>query len=205
MKKLALCAGLITAMGLSGVAQAHDDHAGYAVNSNATNWKTSAGECWHTSEFKAEDRTVACGAEPAAEPAPVMAKEEPKTKTMMVSETKSFVVNFAFDSSKVDSVSNIANYANSLEKLDAIRLSGYTDDIGSNNYNNALSERRVKAVEAALTNAGVSTSNIVSHHYGEADPVRACTDKGASQISCLRANRRVEVVIEGQNQVTVNQ
>ena len=205
MKKLALCAGLITAMGLSGVAQAHNDHTGYAVNSSDTNWKTSAGECWQISEFKSEDRTVDCGAEPAKEPAPVMAKEEPKTKTMMVSETKSFVVNFAFDSSEVDSVSNIANYANSLKKLDAIRLSGYTDDIGSNSYNNALSERRVKAVEAALTNAGVSTSNIVSHHYGEADPVRTCAESGASQISCLRANRRVEVVIEGQNQVTVSQ
>lgn len=205
MKKLALCAGLITAMGLSGVAQAHNDHTGYAVNSSDTNWKTSAGECWQISEFKSEDRTVDCGAEPAKEPAPVMAKEEPKTKTMMVSESKSFVVNFAFDSSEVESVSNIANYANSLKKLDAIRLNGYTDDIGSNSYNNALSERRVKAVEAALTNAGVSTSNIVSHHYGEADPVRTCADKGSSQISCLRANRRVEVMIEGQNQVTVSQ
>ncbi|WP_271273366.1 OmpA family protein [Aliamphritea hakodatensis] len=205
MKKLALCAGLITAMGLSGVAQAHNDHTGYAVNSSDTNWKTSAGECWQISEFKSEDLTVDCGAEPAKEPAPVMAKEEPKTKTMMVSESKSFVVNFAFDSSEVESVSNIANYANSLKKLDAIRLNGYTDDIGSNSYNNALSERRVKAVEAALTNAGVSTSSIVSHHYGEADPVRTCAESGKSQISCLRANRRVEVMIEGQNQVTVSQ
>ena len=203
MKKLALCAGLITAMGLAGVAQAHDDHSGYSVNSTQTNWKTSSGECWKISEWKAEDQTVGCG---AAAPAPkAMVKEEPKTKVVMATEEKKFVVHFAFDSSEVNSVSNIANYVNSLDKVDSIRLSGYTDYIGSNGYNNALSERRVKAVEAALSNAGVNTANTVSHHYGEADPVRECTSTGASLKSCLRENRRVEVMIKGQNKVTVSQ
>ena len=53
-----------------------------------------------------------------------------------------------------------------------IRLVGYTDDIGTDQYNMKLSERRAMAVKDYLIKeAGVSSSRITAVGHGKADPV----------------------------------
>ncbi len=210
MKKLALSTALALTMGISAVANAHPTNAGYVTSSNDTVWKTSYGECWQHSYWTEEDKTVECGAEPmAAAPAPTPAPAPapaPKTVMKMVDAQESYTIYFDFDSSKVSSVSPIVNYVGSLAKLNSIELKGYTDAIGTNAYNDALSKRRAEAVDAALVNAGIDTSKVVTYAYGESDPVVQCTSKkGANLKSCLRENRRVEVSIRGQKQVKVQQ
>ncbi|MDX2423248.1 MAG: OmpA family protein [Amphritea sp.] len=201
MKKLALTAALALTMGISAVANAHPTNAGYATSSNDTVWKTSYGECWQHGYWTEEDKTVECGAEAAA-PAPAPA---PKMVMKMIDVEESHIVYFDFDSSKVTDVSAIVNYVGSLAKLNSIELKGYTDSIGSNAYNDALSQRRVEAVDAALAAAGIDTAKVVTYSFGEANPVKDCTDAGSSRKSCLAENRRVEVNIDGQKQIKVQQ
>lgn len=199
MKKLALTTALALTMGISAAANAHPAGAGYATTSNDTVWKTSYGECWQHSYWTEEDRTIKCGAE-AVTPTPVPAPT-PKMVMKMVDVEESQIVYFDFDSSKVTDVNAIVNYVGTLAKLTSIELKGYTDAIGSNTYNDALSQRRVEAVDAALAAAGIDTSKVVTYSFGENNPVKVCTDAGSSRKACLAENRRVEVNIEGQKQI----
>jgi OOP family OmpA-OmpF porin len=72
-----------------------------------------------------------------------------------------------------------------------IRLDGYTDSIGTDEYNMKLSERRATAVKDYLIKeAGVSSSKITAVGHGEADPVADNkTEEGRAK------NRRVEISI----------
>lgn len=79
----------------------------------------------------------------------------------------------------------------------AIRVVGYTDNIGSTTYNQDLSERRAQAVRELLVDGGVPAAHITSEGRGEADPIKDCGDvQGAERIACLAPNRRVEVRVE---------
>lgn len=209
MKKLALTTALALAMGVSAVANAHPNHEGYATDTRDTVWKTSYGECWQHGYWLEEDKTVDCGAEaaapaPAPTPAPAPAPA-PKMVMKMIDAEESHIVYFDFDSSKVTDVSAIVNYVGTLAKLNSIELKGYTDSIGTNAYNDALSQRRVEAVDAALAASGIDTAKVVTYSFGEANPVKICTETGASLKSCLAENRRVEVNIDGQKQIKVQQ
>jgi outer membrane protein OmpA-like peptidoglycan-associated protein len=75
-----------------------------------------------------------------------------------------------------------------------VQIEGFTDSIGSDSYNEDLSQRRADAVKAALINRGVQPSRIGTVGYGKAYPVASNTDSGGRQL-----NRRVEVVIGGNN------
>jgi outer membrane protein OmpA-like peptidoglycan-associated protein len=71
-----------------------------------------------------------------------------------------------------------------------ISLEGHTDSIGSEEYNQGLSERRADAVKAHLVAHGVDGARIQTSGHGEANPVGDnATEEGRFQ------NRRVEVLI----------
>ncbi len=71
-----------------------------------------------------------------------------------------------------------------------ISLEGYTDNIGSDKYNQGLSERRAAAVKAYLVAHGIDGARIQTSGHGEANPIADnSTEKGRFQ------NRRVEVLI----------
>ena len=68
-----------------------------------------------------------------------------------------------------------------------VEVQGYTDSIGSEEYNLGLSERRAKAVESYLEGRGVDPDAISAKGYGEANPVAPNdTKEGRAK------NRRVE-------------
>ena len=74
-----------------------------------------------------------------------------------------------------------------LKKNLSIRLSGYTDNVGSEAANLKLSKARVNTVKAYLTKEGVGSEHITAMGYGEADPIATNrTAAGRAQ------NRRVE-------------
>ena len=71
-----------------------------------------------------------------------------------------------------------------------VRVEGFTDSVGSEDYNAMLSERRAIAVAERLIVNGVSPERVVAEGYGENYPVATNnTEAGRQQ------NRRVEVVI----------
>jgi outer membrane protein OmpA-like peptidoglycan-associated protein len=74
-------------------------------------------------------------------------------------------------------------------------VEGYTDSVGSANYNQGLSERRAASVRMALVRAGVDPARIVAQGYGKEYPI---ADNGSN--SGRAQNRRVEVTISNDNQ-----
>lgn len=81
----------------------------------------------------------------------------------------------------------------------AIRVVGYTDNIGSTAYNQDLSERRARAVRQVLVDDGMPATRLSAEGRGEADPVKNCGDSPLTErIACLAPNRRVEVRVDSQ-------
>lgn len=70
-----------------------------------------------------------------------------------------------------------------------VTIEGHTDSVGSEEYNQALSQRRAAAVEAALVERGVQRNQIVAIGKGETFPVASNDDAGGRQ-----QNRRVELI-----------
>ena len=79
-------------------------------------------------------------------------------------------------------------------KQDANRkvlIEGHTDNVGTDEYNQGLSERRAASVQAALFERGVEASQISTVGKGETTPV-AGNDNPAGR----QQNRRVELVFQ---------
>lgn len=70
-------------------------------------------------------------------------------------------------------------------------ISGHTDNVGSDENNQALSERRAASVGQYLGGKGVNSQRIITAGFGESRPVSA-NDNDAGRSS----NRRVEVTLE---------
>jgi len=71
-----------------------------------------------------------------------------------------------------------------------VEVAGHTDSSGSDQYNQALSERRAQAVAGYLSSHGVKTQRLITIGAGEAHPMASNdTEQGRS------ANRRVELTI----------
>jgi OmpA-OmpF porin, OOP family len=72
-----------------------------------------------------------------------------------------------------------------------VEVAGHTDNVGSDAYNQELSERRAHAVRAHLIGAGIPAGDVTAAGYGEAEPVAPNdTDEGRE------LNRRVELRIK---------
>jgi outer membrane protein OmpA-like peptidoglycan-associated protein len=70
-----------------------------------------------------------------------------------------------------------------------ISIKGYTCSLGSDKYNNGLSQKRAQSVsDYLINNMGISKDNIQIKYYGEKDPV-ALNDMEAGRVK----NRRVEI------------
>jgi len=75
-----------------------------------------------------------------------------------------------------------------------VQIDGFTDSVGTDSYNQDLSQRRADAVKSSLMVRGIDSSRIGSQGYGKGFPVANNVDSGGRQL-----NRRVEVVIGGEN------
>jgi len=95
---------------------------------------------------------------------------------------------------KPDAKEKLAKVSGILLAYPMIHLSveGYTDSIGSDDYNQKLSERRADAVRDYLTSNGITAANIQAQGFGKANPV-AANDTAAGR----QQNRRVEMVVSG--------
>jgi outer membrane protein OmpA-like peptidoglycan-associated protein len=73
-----------------------------------------------------------------------------------------------------------------------LQVEGYTDNIGSDEYNQKLSEERAGGVRDYLVSESVADANVTARGYGKSDPVADnSTNEGRAQ------NRRVELVVSG--------
>ena len=76
-----------------------------------------------------------------------------------------------------------------------IQVEGFTDSVGSEEFNQVLSERRADAVREALLARGVDPSRIAVRGFGESYPVASNDNSAGRQL-----NRRVEIVVANSDQ-----
>ncbi|MGB0005914.1 MAG: OmpA family protein [Candidatus Sulfotelmatobacter sp.] len=73
-----------------------------------------------------------------------------------------------------------------------LQIEGYTDSIGSDEYNQTLSDKRAEAVRDYLVSQGVSMNSVTAQGMGKADPVADNSTAAGRQL-----NRRVEMIVSG--------
>ncbi len=131
----------------------------------------------------------------AAEPAPAPVCEE-KLDTITIDASKLF----GFDKSKLQDAGR-AELDIAADKIKAnaditnVIVTGHTDLLGTDEYNQALSERRATVVAQYLASQGVNSNIIAATGRGESVPVVSCEGIKSRKalIECLAPNRRVTI------------
>ena len=107
-------------------------------------------------------------------------------------------VNFDFDKAVVkpqyhDDLAEFASYMRQQQSFTVVEIAGHTDSIGTDAYNQKLSERRAKAVRDYLVNNfGMDDKLFSAVGYGESRPIADNkTDAGRAE------NRRIEAELKG--------
>jgi outer membrane protein OmpA-like peptidoglycan-associated protein len=174
--------------GVGGAALGAIESSSWAAGGAAVGAGMAAAYCW---VHGAEAEEMAAVEEVMVEE-PVMAEPEPAAEPVRVE----LDVKFDFDKSvvKPESYSDIKNLADFMQQYPQTStvLEGHTDSIGTDEYNQGLSERRANAVREVLVNQyGIGGERINAVGYGESRPVADnATDAGRA------INRRVEAEVE---------
>ena len=97
---------------------------------------------------------------------------------------------------KPDGIRNVQKLGDFLARYpqNKVSVEGHTDSVGSNSYNQGLSERRAFSVRSALTDMGISNDRVATRGYGEEFPVASNNNAESRQL-----NRRVEIVLSDAN------
>lgn len=115
---------------------------------------------------------------------------------------------FQFDQAGVEQMvaggqRKLASLADSLKNwktIEQIQITGHTDRIGKDAYNQKLSRLRAENVRRFLATRGLPADKMAADGLGEAEPLVHCegTKKTADLIACLQPNRRVEIIVRGE-------
>jgi outer membrane protein OmpA-like peptidoglycan-associated protein len=117
-----------------------------------------------------------------------------KTASGLVVTLDSNAIRFDFDKSSIkpgnrELLSRMAGVLMTLQGYQ-IYVYGYTDSVGTDQYNQKLSERRAEAVRDYLVNSGVDPKIMTSKGYGKSDPLES-----GESAQARAKNRRVEIGI----------
>ena len=175
-------------------------------------WTPALAHCECDSDLIPRDICFPPPPKPAAPPPPPPPPQPappppPAPKTLAVSSTGLFDFDKAILTSEARAQLDKEVVAR-LGEFSAVRLihvEGHTDRIGSQQYNQKLSERRADAVKAYLVSKGVDGSKIETIGMGKTLQVKSCPDpspKGEIKtfkqlIECLAPNRRAVVTVSG--------
>lgn len=123
-------------------------------------------------------------------------KKQKKCISALDTSTQNVIENLLFktDSFKIDptSFSYLDDLAVNLQNSPSanLKIEGHTDNTGSAEYNQTLSENRANEVKKYLVNKNISSNRIIAKGFGETRPITTNdTKEGRS------TNRRVEFII----------
>ncbi len=165
--------------------------------------KVISGNCLRYKQMIAQpaEKVVIVEAEPMVEEKVVAAAATKTEKRVVILAFED--IHFDFDKSTLTPEAQ-AILKRDIQKLRdnpnaKVRLAGYTSASGTDAYNQALSERRAKAVQVFLINEGIITPDRLSTiGYGEADPAMYEAAPKELYSKAAKANMRVlfEIVVQ---------
>lgn len=164
-------------------------------NPYETVWKDPYEKCIRTIEWTPEVNVPDCGGV-------IVARAEPEP----VIERMTLAADAYFDFDKATlkpegkaELDRLAAKMREANNVTGIAVAGHTDAIGTEAYNQRLSERRAASVKDYLIDRGVSPSLISARGEGESNPVAPNTLPNGRDNPAGRAkNRRVEITVEAQ-------
>src|SRR5450432_989979 len=135
---------------------------------------------------------------PAPAPAPVMGVQK---ITLAAKALFDFDKSVLKPEGKAAIDSEVISRLKDVSKLELVLVTGHTDRIGSQAYNQKLSELRANTVRDYLVSKGVARDKIETLGMGKTQPVPGvvCNQKSLKELNvCLAPNRRVEVEVKGE-------
>jgi OmpA-OmpF porin, OOP family len=186
------------------------------------------GLCWHMGADWTPDKAAApCDTVPraAVAPAPIAKAPEPAPAPIAAAAPAPVVIEkitlstdvlFEFNKAdlkpagqqKLDELAQNAQGAN----VEKVVLVGHADRIGSEDYNQELSEKRAQAVADYLKQKGVDSTRLQVEGKGKTEPITGneCSKMGPENnknqklIACLQPDRRVDAELLGSRESTAS-
>lgn len=218
-----ICAALlgITALGAGAQTntdiQTRSDSSAYVQDSRGVIIRSNFGLCWRTGYWTPADAVPGCDGEllppvanptappvatataPLAEPAkPVPVKRCDFALTLQNDETFTFNHAILGNAAKQRIDDEVLGKLNTCGKIDIVLVTGHTDRLGTQQYNQKLSEKRAEMVASYLRSKGVSAPLDVIG-VGKTQSIKTCSDQLARKdlIACLAPDRRVVIEVRG--------
>jgi OmpA-OmpF porin, OOP family len=230
MKQLCLAISCALALGVTaGPARAQaartqvNPDAGYLTGNSGSVTRSAYGLCWYAGSQPDPQSINQCA--PIVVPAPIAMAVEPEPKAAEpVASTMAAVdatpaaappaierltldadALFDFDRSELRPAGRSAldDFAGRMKGIDPemIMAVGYADRLGSDAYNQHLSELRAEAVKTYLVSIGIAPDRVHIEGRGESDPVTRIGEcdgtRSVAVITCLQPDRRVVVEVMG--------
>ena len=207
-------------------AESFPEKTGYLIDSRGNVVKNAYGECWRTGYWTPAMAIEECdpdlglkkmptSAEPiSSAPAPVIAPPPPTPVPAPAPAPAKPVVQVRFNAETLFDFDRTVVKPEGQKILDEkivasmkiypevamLIIVGHADRIGTEAYNQNLSERRANAVKAHLVKQGIPAERMKASGKGESDPdpeantMQACKGlRGNRLIACLQPDRRVTV------------
>ncbi len=215
----------IASLTSAGFASAHEvAKAGYLIDTRGNLVKNNYGQCWRTGYWtpamaiaecdpdlvKKPEQKMAAAEAPAAAPVPVAGPERAVFSpiTLQAETLFDFDKSVIHASGKKQLDDQIVGKMKEYPQVEVILVTGHTDRIGTDAYNQKLSQRRADAVKDYLVSQGVENNRIETAAKGESEPVASCDDvkgkvsgKNRKLVECLQPDRRVMVEVKVQKAV----
>jgi OmpA-OmpF porin, OOP family len=215
--KFVMIAGLVAGIGGKAIAQTPGvdlkGNVGYLIDQRGNVAKSGFGSCWRTGYWTPAMAIEECDPElvkkpvepvataPATPAAPVPTPKPTAEKVNLAADTL-----FDFDKATLRAegkakLDELAAKAKEI-KLEVIIAVGHTDRIGTDAYNQKLSERRAASVKEYLVAHGIEANRVYTEGKGEKQPVTGdkcgtSVKKTKKLIECLQPDRRVEIEVIG--------
>jgi OOP family OmpA-OmpF porin len=181
---------------------------GYLFDTRGVVARSGFGLCWKTTRWTPAMAIAECDPELVKKPEPPKPAPAPAATPKPAAQKVTLAADALFDFDKAvlrpEGKAKLDDVTGKLKdmKLEVIIAVGHTDRIGSDKYNQKLSEKRAEAVKAYLVGKGVEPNRVYTEGKGEKQPVTGdkCgkSDKKSKKlIECLQPDRRVEIEVIG--------
>ncbi len=181
---------------------------GYVVDQRANVVKSGTGLCWRTGYWTPAMAIAECDPElakkdmaEAKSAAPVAATPKPAGAKVTLAADALF--DFNKSTLRPEGQAKLSKLVDDLQgmKLEVIIAVGHADRLGSDKYNQTLSEKRAAAVKTFLVSKGIEANRVYTEGKGKKQPVTKAGDckgpKSKKVIACLQPDRRVEIEVIG--------